>query len=151
MVVLHKVEELRKVCEDERVVWLERWPARPHLAMFSILHGHLLQILELLVNLSTKNWKVPNHQSTQQHHQEPVKQAVERRRSQHSAPLAERGRDATNLPAEVEELLARALEQLEQLVDGGEDGGAGVVWARRHPPAVLWELLVQQRYYVFTS
>ena len=74
--------------------------------MFSVLHGHLLlQILELLVNLSTKNWKVPNHQSTQQHHQEPVKQAVERRRSQHSAPLAERGRDATNLPAEVEELL----------------------------------------------
>ena len=56
VVVLHKVEELRKVCEDERVVWLERWPARPHLAMFSVLHGHLLlQILELLVNLSTKN------------------------------------------------------------------------------------------------
>ena len=111
MVVLHKVEELRKGCEDERVVWLERWPARPHLAMFSVLHGHLLlQILELLVNLSTKNWKVPNHQSTQQHHQEPVKQAVERRRSQHSAPQAERGRDATNLPADVEELLARALE-----------------------------------------
>jgi len=55
VVVLHKVEELRKVCEDERVVWLERWPARPHLAMFSVLHGHLLlQILELLVNLSTK-------------------------------------------------------------------------------------------------
>ena len=74
VVVLHKVEELRKVCKDERVVWLERWPARPHLAMFSVLHGHLLlQILELLVNLSTKNWKVPNHQSTQQHHQEPVK------------------------------------------------------------------------------
>jgi len=76
---------------------------------------------------------------------------VERRHSQHSAPLAERGRDATNLPAEVEELLARALEQPEQLVDGGEDGGAGVVWARRHPPAVLRELVVQQRYYVFTS
>ena len=64
MVVLHKVEELRKVCEDKRVVWLERWPARPHLAMFSVLHGHLLlQILELLVNLSTKNWKVPNHRA----------------------------------------------------------------------------------------
>jgi len=55
------------------------------------------------------------------------------------------------LPAEVEELLARALEQPEQLIDGGEDGGAGVVWARRHPPAVLRELLVQQWYYVFTS
>ena len=32
--------------------------------MFSVLHGHLLlQILELLVNLSTKNWKVPNHRA----------------------------------------------------------------------------------------
>jgi len=46
--------------------------------MFSVLYGHLLhQILELLVNLSTKNQKVPNHQSTQQHHQEPTTHSIQ--------------------------------------------------------------------------
>lgn len=30
---------------------LERWPTRPRLAMLSVQNGHLLQILESLVNL----------------------------------------------------------------------------------------------------
>ena len=94
-----QVEELHEVCKDERVVLLKRWPSRPCLAMLSVLHGDLLlQILELLVNLSTKNRKTPHHQSTQQHLQEPtthsiqsVRQAIECRHSQHSAPPAEGG------------------------------------------------------------
>ena len=40
----------------------------------------------------------------------------------------------TDLLAEVDELLARVLEQPEQLVDGGEEGRAGVTRSRTHPP-----------------
>jgi len=42
VVVLHEVEELHEVCEDERVVRLKCWPARPCLAMLSVPHDQLL-------------------------------------------------------------------------------------------------------------